>query len=80
MTSAPLLLSCSSLARMSALLLSAASWRQGWKKPGFFKKTSPVVFFGFYGFLDFLVFFCWVFLIFFPEERVFRVFQFQENF
>ncbi len=48
---------------------------QGWKKPGFFKKTQPSGFFlGFFGF--FWVF--WVFLGFFgffcPDERVFRVF------
>jgi hypothetical protein len=41
------------------------STRQGWKKPGF-EKNSPV-------------FFC-IFLYNCSEERVFRVFQFQEYF
>ena len=38
------------------------SCSQGWKKPGFFKKTSPLVFFGvFWGFLVFFLVF-WSFL------------------
>jgi hypothetical protein len=49
---------------------------QGWKKPGFLeeKKPSPVFFFVFFYFLFF-----WFFYVC-PEERVFRVFQFQGYF
>jgi hypothetical protein len=48
----------------------ACSNRQGWKKP--FKKIQPSVFFGFFWFLfEFFLYIC-------PEERIFRVFQFQE--
>jgi hypothetical protein len=70
----------------------------GLEKTRFFKKkkTSPVVFFGFFrvfwgfffgflgllGFVEFFGFFWvfWVFLYICPEERVFRVFLFQEYF
>jgi hypothetical protein len=48
--------------------------KQGWKKPGFFKKNQPSGFLGFFGFY-------WVFFLggggfgfFCPDERVFRVF------
>jgi hypothetical protein len=44
--------------------------RQGWKKPGFFLKLSPVGFLGFFGFFG----------VFCPEERVLGFFQFQEYF
>jgi len=43
--------------------------RHGWKNPGL-KKTSPVGFFWVFGF----------FLYICPEERVFRVYLFQEYF
>jgi hypothetical protein len=42
--------------------------RQGWKKPGFKKKPSPVVFFVFCGFFGFFWFFG-VFLGFFALKR-----------
>jgi hypothetical protein len=43
---------------------------QGWKKPGFFKKTSPV---GFFVFLCFFVFFLFFFCFFyiFAQKREF---------
>ncbi len=50
------------------LLTGGVTGKQGWKKPGFFKKkTSPVGFLGFGGF--FWVF--WVFLGFFAQTRGF---------
>jgi hypothetical protein len=56
------------------------------KNQGFFLKKNPAqcLFLFFLGFLFFWVLFFWVFLsflgFFYPEERVFRVFQFQESF
>jgi hypothetical protein len=51
---------------------------QGWKKPGFLKKTQPSGFLGFLGFFGFFGFFG--LLVFCPEERVLGFFQFQEYF
>jgi hypothetical protein len=47
---------------------SGSSWMQGWKNPGFLKKTQPGGFF----FVFFLFF--WVFKIYLPS-RVSRVFS-----
>jgi uncharacterized membrane protein YdjX (TVP38/TMEM64 family) len=51
------------------------AFQAGLKKTGVLKKTSQVFFFGFFilFFGSFLIYIC-------PEERVFRVFQFQEYF
>ncbi len=46
---------------------------QGWKKPGFLKKTQPSVFYWF--FFDFLVFLGFICL----DDRVFRVFSSSTN-
>ena len=58
-----------------AALFTPGAFRQGWKKPGFYKKNQPSGFFGFFwffgGFLGFLVFLKYIC----PEERVFRVFS-----
>jgi hypothetical protein len=46
---------------------------QGWKKPGFKKKTPAQ--WVFLGFLEFFCLFSALFLNICPEERVFRVFS-----
>ncbi len=56
----------SMMARLQFISLwTAAKHRQGWKKPGFFKKNQPSGFFGVFGFLVFFL----VFFIYLPRRE-----------